>query len=139
MSDEVLELQPETSAVRVARRWVLQRLTDLGMTDVGDVAVLLTSELVTNVVLHAGTPMELSVRLDGPGVRVEVADHDAAPVRRLNYGVAATTGRGSLLLDRLATRWGSRPCDDGKVTWFALEPDEHAAIPGDGDGSSATG
>jgi len=85
---------------------------------------LLTSEVVTNAVLHAGTPAEVTVRADGAGVRVEVADGATAPpVRRLGYSRTATTGRGCLLLDGMATRWGWTPLAAGKVTWFVVEPE----------------
>ncbi len=119
-----LALEAEASAVSRGRRWVVQRVRELGLDDLEDTVALLTSEVITNAVLHAGTPAEVTVRTEGAGVRVEVADGSAAPpVRRLGYSRTATTGRGCLLLDRLATRWGWTPLSDGKVTWFVLEPE----------------
>ena len=117
-----LALEPEATAASRGRRWVAQRVRDLGLADLEDTVALLTSEVVTNAVLHAGTPAEVTVRTDGAGVRVEVADGSATPpVRRLGYSRTSTTGRGCLLLDRLATRWGWAPLADGKVTWFVVE------------------
>lgn len=121
-----LALEPEASAASRGRRWVVQRVRELGLADLEDTVALLTSEVVTNAVLHAGTPAEVSVRTDGAGVRVEVVDGSTTPpLRRLGYSRTSTTGRGCLLLDRLATRWGWAPLSDGKVTWFVveLEPD----------------
>lgn len=117
-----LALEPEASAASQGRRWVVQRVRELDLVDLVDTVALLTSEVVTNAILHAGTPVEVTVRAEGAGVRVEVADGSATPpVRRLLYSRTSTTGRGCVLLDQLATRWGWAPLYDGKVTWFVVE------------------
>lgn len=124
MSDTAaLSLAPQAVAPRTARRWACERALELGVPDLADDVALLTTEVVTNAVLHAGTPVTVSVRREGRGVRVEVRDGSrVAPSRRLAYSRTATTGRGSMLLDQLATRWGSTVEPDGKVVWFVVEP-----------------
>ena len=87
-------------------------------------AVLLTSELVTNAVLHGLTPVTVLVSDDGVRVRVEVADGRPGPLSLPSEGPAADriSGRGLGIVDHLADRWGCRPQQDpaGKVVWFEL-------------------
>jgi anti-sigma regulatory factor (Ser/Thr protein kinase) len=90
-------------------------------------AVLLTSELVANVVRHVGT--DLTVEVDeGPPVRIGVRD-GLAPTDELRSLVAqpiwpaaaATSGRGLRLLHELAARVGlDEVPGGGKVVWFEL-------------------
>lgn len=84
-------------------------------------AELLVSELVSNTVLHtSGAPL-VEVRLTDDLVRVEVYDTDASMPRRRVPDADSPGGRGLLLLDRIASRWGADPVDDGKVVWFELD------------------
>ena len=85
-------------------------------------AELLTSEIVTNVVKHAGGMITIVVECDARKLSVAVADDspDQPVVRR-----SATTdlgGRGMQLVDRLAARWGCKPRADGtgKIVWFRI-------------------
>jgi anti-sigma regulatory factor (Ser/Thr protein kinase) len=88
-------------------------------------AILLTSELVSNVVLHARTEVELTVRRDAGVVRVEVGDHNPAamPIVK-DYDRTAVTGRGLQLVAALADRWGVETSDVGKVVWFEIALEE---------------
>lgn len=89
---------------------------------VADVALLLTSEIVTNAILYAGSEIELVVEVSGGVVRVEVVDanEDAPRVRRVD--ITATSGRGLALVDALASSWGvERIPSDGKRVWFEVE------------------
>jgi anti-sigma regulatory factor (Ser/Thr protein kinase) len=85
--------------------------------------VLLTSELVSNVVLHARTPVELTVRSAQGVLRVEVGDHSPQLPIVKDYDRTAVTGRGLQLVAALADRWGVEPSDNGKVVWFEIELD----------------
>lgn len=83
--------------------------------------LLCISELVTNAVLHARSPVQLHVMREGNTVRVRVHDNDPTiPVLR-NPSVDATTGRGLYLLDRLASTWGVESETTGKVVWFTMD------------------
>ncbi len=53
-------------------------------------------------------------------MRVEVADHDPALPVQQHPPAEAVTGRGLLIVDALATRWGVEPAADGKTVWFEL-------------------
>jgi anti-sigma regulatory factor (Ser/Thr protein kinase) len=79
---------------------------------------LLGTELVTNALLHAGTPATITVRYEGDRVRVEVRDPSSTPPRPRTPRPDRVGGRGLWLVERLAHRWGTRPDGDGKVVWF---------------------
>lgn len=115
-----MECQPEPSSARAARELVAAALAAWEMDDLVEVAQLLTSELVTNVVLHAKTAFQVAVEAEPPVARVEV--HDAVehlPVRA-PAPLESEHGRGLMLVEALASQWGSRVADGGKVVWFSL-------------------
>jgi anti-sigma regulatory factor (Ser/Thr protein kinase) len=87
----------------------------------GEDLLLCVSEVVTNAILHAGTPPHLRVSQVGDTVRVEVADADQRrPVMSADDPLA-TSGRGLRILDQLAARWGSIPTGPGKAVWFEFD------------------
>jgi anti-sigma regulatory factor (Ser/Thr protein kinase) len=122
----MLELRATLSAnpeqVAEARRLVAGYLAERGDDD-GEVAVLLTSELVTNAILYGRAPLELRAQADGAALRVEVHDLDptSPPVLRHDVDLVEIGGRGLQLVDTLADRWGWAENDYGKVVWFELD------------------
>jgi len=115
-----ITLQPEPSSAGEARVFVADHARDVCPAEMAEVAVLLTSELVTNVIVHAGTPMRLSVDVDADAVRVALADGaPRTPVRRAAEGTRLT-GRGMHLVESLATHWGVDPTPAGKTVWFEV-------------------
>ncbi len=96
-------------------RWNLRQLADPGM--------LLTSELVTNAVRHAGTGMRLTIsRIGADRVRVAVTDHaPGVSVRVRDANDDAEGGRGLFLVEHLSAGWGSAVDDTGKTIWFELQ------------------
>lgn len=121
-----IQLPPDATSAAEARRFVTQLLGTWHCDDelVSSVA-LLTTELVTNSVLHAGSPLDVTVRLTGSALRVEVRDeHETLPAAR-PYATDAMTGRGLRLVEAVASRWGAEPRTDGgpgKVVWFEIAP-----------------
>ena len=107
---------------RAARRFVTQALTALDDDDLADTITLLVSELVTNAVIHAGSGVEVLVRLTSNAARIEVTDASAdAPIRR-DATSEEDSGRGLALVGSLARRWGIRPAEGGgKTVWFEVE------------------
>ncbi|HVE98594.1 MAG TPA: ATP-binding protein [Mycobacteriales bacterium] len=87
-----------------------------------EAACLLATELVTNAVLHAGTPMELVLEADADHLRVEVVDGaEHMPVTRsYRSEPLGITGRGLSLVRSIAKTWGVTPCEPGKSVWFEL-------------------
>lgn len=110
--------------VREARAFVAKALGDLrsGLED----AVLLTSELVTNAVMHsasrcAGGTVTVQITESAGGVRVEVADAGSdlgTPVVRGD--VYASDGHGLFLVQTLSDQWGYLRDDGGTTVWFWL-------------------
>jgi len=110
--------------VREARAFVAKALGDLhpGLAD----AVLLTSELVTNAVMHSGShcpggTITVQVTESAGGVRVEVADAGSdlsAPVVRGD--AYASDGHGLFLVQTLSDQWGYLRDDSGTTVWFHL-------------------
>jgi anti-sigma regulatory factor (Ser/Thr protein kinase) len=125
-----LTLAARPDSIRAARRFVTEALRDAGESE-RSTAVLLTSELVTNVLKH--TDSEVRVSLDvGPPIRVEVHDGVAATEAfekmlaeaPVPVEASAVGGRGIELVHRLASRIGLNNDDEGgKVVWFELTPE----------------
>ena len=115
-----LRLDANLLAPRRARQFLRRRLDGVLRGSRLDTALLLANEVVTNAVRHARPPIQLTVRVVGNMVRVEVTDGspDLPSVRPA--GPAAPFGRGLPLLDALAEAWGADPCGPGKVVWFTL-------------------
>jgi len=84
-------------------------------------AQVIASELVTNAVVHAGTPIDFSVRLSGSDLHVAVQDRDSRPARIVGFvEESAEGGRGLVLVDALARAWGSMPGSAGKTVWATV-------------------
>jgi anti-sigma regulatory factor (Ser/Thr protein kinase) len=115
-----LGLTAAPESVGEGRRFVRSTLEGWGHDALVDTASLLVSELVTNAVLHARTAPTVVVRLAAQLVRVEVIDGSNLVPRAKPYGVESSTGRGLLLVDRLAAAWGTEIRSAGKVVWFEL-------------------
>ena len=111
------------SSVREARGIVVDELRAAGCAgDAIDDARLLTSELVTNAVRHAGSATYgLTVRVGGGILRVGVTDGDTAlPADPERPADGAESGRGMWLLDLIARKWGVDASPIGKCVWFEL-------------------
>jgi serine phosphatase RsbU (regulator of sigma subunit)/anti-sigma regulatory factor (Ser/Thr protein kinase) len=124
------DFDPEPSAAAAARRFVRETLISGGLSGDDDVvtdAVLLASELVTNAVVHAGTPVQLTCKLNGTNVEVSVLDrHPARVIPDLPSATAVAdrpSGRGLLLPAALSSSWGVTYAAAAKAIWFRLGPD----------------
>ncbi|MFJ9823181.1 SpoIIE family protein phosphatase [Streptomyces sp. NPDC101160] len=117
--------QADPQGLSDARAAVGQALVDWGMPELADDAELLTGELLVNVLLHTegGAVLTLEV-LPEPvrRVRLSVQDRSSAWPRRRTPGEAATSGRGLLLMDAIAARWGVEPRGEGKAVWCEIGP-----------------
>jgi anti-sigma regulatory factor (Ser/Thr protein kinase) len=124
--------QPEPAAAAAARRFVRDTLESWVATGSGDDgnglvddAVLLTSELVTNAVVHAGTPVHVTCKLAAGGVEVAVRDSQPAslvpePPENEHIPAERTSGRGLLLPAALASAWGVTYGQTAKAVWFRI-------------------
>jgi serine phosphatase RsbU (regulator of sigma subunit)/anti-sigma regulatory factor (Ser/Thr protein kinase) len=108
-------------------------LAQAGLSDLMDEALLLTTELSTNGVIHAGTELDVEVVADPDGLTVTVTDYKGGPVEPSlstpdprapvprQPDELAEHGRGLLLVDRFATSWGTTHNSNGKGVWFRLD------------------
>jgi anti-sigma regulatory factor (Ser/Thr protein kinase) len=110
--------------VRETRAFVAKALGELHPSL--DTAVLLTSELVTNAVMHSssrcmGGSISVVIMETGGGLRIEVADEGSelsSPVVRGD--VYASDGHGLFLVQTLSDQWGYLRDDSGTTVWFWL-------------------
>jgi anti-sigma regulatory factor (Ser/Thr protein kinase) len=117
--ERTLSLKPVPAAARLARAWVeslLEGWPQAGRRN----ASLVVSELVTNAVLHARTPIVLSGGMEGGRARFEVHDEQrGAPVVK-PYALDSITGRGMALVNMLVDDWGVTPSATGKAVWCVV-------------------
>ena len=113
-------LPPHASSVGEARRLVRAELIETGREDLIDAAELLVSEVVTNALVHAGTPIEVTAQVGGTGLRVEIGDGSPHLPAPRHHATMAGTGRGLRLLQQMVDSWGAYPYADGKIVWFEL-------------------
>ena len=118
-------LSADHNSPGLARVAVRSALQEAGLGAVLDEALLLTTELVTNSVVHAGTEVDLEIIAGGGSVTVSVLDFKAGPLLGTPPGADAADlaerGRGLYLVDALAAAWGTLHFADGKGVWFRLD------------------
>ncbi|MEV0181730.1 ATP-binding protein [Streptomyces sp. NPDC050625] len=127
-----LILRDRSAVVTRCRDFTAETLADWGWLNVHTIearervedVLLLVSEVVTNACLHAGGPEELVLRQDGGRLRIEVSDGCPEHPRAQEYrSPALPGGHGLMVLERLATAWGSEAKADptrGKVVWVEV-------------------
>ncbi|QIG44971.1 SpoIIE family protein phosphatase [Nocardioides anomalus] len=120
-----LVLEDADTAPTQARDAVRRHLEDVGVTtrEVVEDALLVTSELVTNAVLHAEAPVELRLVSSRTELRIEVHDREASQPLRRSPDLDDEHGRGLTIVAALSTHWGTRPSGSGKVVWAVLDAD----------------
>lgn len=121
---EVRTFPADQVSARSARHFAVERSRAFGASiDTADTIALLTSELVTNAVIHARTDVHLSVvRRDGR-IRVCVSDENTRMPTPAVAPIDATSGRGLLLVQSAAAAWGVETTSEGKTIWFELDVD----------------
>jgi PAS domain S-box-containing protein len=114
-------LPPAPESARRARRFVTDVVTTVGAHEFLDTAALLTSELVTNGIVHAHTELQVVVEATADWVRVEVIDGNPMLPARRGYDEQAQTGRGLEMVELLASDFGMESLEnDAKRMWFRL-------------------
>jgi serine phosphatase RsbU (regulator of sigma subunit)/anti-sigma regulatory factor (Ser/Thr protein kinase) len=125
-------------SVAESRWFVRGELEAWGAADLVDRAILMTSELVTNAVVHAGTPVEVRLRLDDSRLRLEV--QDLHPLRTLEPTLTrpvddAEHGRGLLITSAVSSSWGVVYTDAVKRVWVEIDREVNPGLsPGEVDG-----
>ncbi len=93
--------------------------------------VLVVSELATNAVEHARTPLTVALDRDADGVRVRVRDHSPDPPVVRSTEDDPRRGWGLRMITEVAS-WGWEPHPDGKTVWATIQqsvPRLHAVRP----------
>ncbi len=117
----IAELGSGPREVSRARRALARALDQWGVGgDSADVAILLTSELVTNAIRHGAAPILLSAGFQASSLRVEVQDRVDGGVEMHDPDLDDEDGRGLQLVDVLADQWGWISHQRGKQVWFVL-------------------
>jgi hypothetical protein len=118
LSDQLL---PTPGAARHARDMVTEACAMADLAELIGPAGLVADELVANGVEHAGTLMTLRIISRAHYLHLAVGDGSPDPPRLPPLPPpTAPRGRGLILVDAIATRWGWQPSSEGKVVWATL-------------------
>lgn len=121
----VHDVPPDPAGVGDARRFLRRTLHHWGVDeDTTYTAELCLSELVTNAIMHTQAGCGVRVLLDQGILTTTVRDYGAQDTTSVEEAddPLQTHGRGLLLVDALANRWGSELDSAGTAVWFVLEP-----------------
>jgi anti-sigma regulatory factor (Ser/Thr protein kinase) len=107
------------TSARTAREFVVRAVAGLGRSDalLVDRVALVTSELVTNAIIHARTEIRLVVRVDSRSIWIEVLDGTTTLPQPARAGPSDTSGRGLAMVAALADEWGVTETEGGKKVW----------------------
>jgi anti-sigma regulatory factor (Ser/Thr protein kinase) len=118
---ETIDLPPEPASTPTARHFVANALVDGDLDErLREVALLLTSEVVTNAVIHARTEIRVSVDVRPSALRIEVSDGYPEMPPAVRQSRDSSGGRGLLMVERLASSWGVDVSSTGKTIWFEM-------------------
>ncbi|MCZ4121318.1 ATP-binding protein [Streptomyces sp. H39-S7] len=125
LREDTLHYTPYPGSVTLARRRTARLVAEWGYPELAGDAALLLSELATNAILHgcvAERLFEVRLALSARVLRVSVRDgRENAHPRSRCPGPDDQFGRGLLLVQALAARWGVRPGPGGKEVWCELD------------------
>jgi CheY-like chemotaxis protein/anti-sigma regulatory factor (Ser/Thr protein kinase) len=115
---DTLELPRELTSVRLARRFVADRLRTWGLEALLDDALLVTSELTANAITHAGSACRIRLALNDTALRIDVVDGGEGTPEPQPPSATEEHGRGLHLVAAMTTAWGLEEVPgDGKVVW----------------------
>ena len=117
-SDQVAtwDLPADPAIVANARKQVAERLASWGLHDAAFVTGLVVSELVTNAIRHAESPIQLRLIRDRTLI-CEVSDGSSTAPHLRRARAFDESGRGLFLVSHLTQRWGTRQTPHGKTIW----------------------
>jgi serine phosphatase RsbU (regulator of sigma subunit)/anti-sigma regulatory factor (Ser/Thr protein kinase) len=128
----------DPEALTEARHMIRAAVRAWGAGERADEIELVADELITNALMHTEGAAIVTLRvLTGPDrrLRAEIEDSSSALPRRREAGESGVSGRGLLLVDRLADVWGVEARGGGKCVWCEfLVPDRAASDRGAPDG-----
>jgi PAS domain S-box-containing protein len=120
------DLPAEPAVVAEARARTVRQLAAWGLEELSFITELLVSELVTNAIRHAQSPIQLRLIMDGV-LSCEVSDGGSTAPHLRRADRYDEGGRGLMLVAQLAERWGTRHTRTGKTIW-AQQPLPRPAV-----------
>ncbi len=115
---------PVPEAVAAARGFVADALQHAHVDLLVD-AGLVTSEIVTNAVLHGLSAFRVHVHTAADRVRITVEDAVPGAVVPRLADPDALDGRGLVIVEALSTQWGCEVSTEGKAVWAELAADRN--------------
>ncbi|MET9802513.1 SpoIIE family protein phosphatase [Streptomyces sp. NPDC006368] len=112
--------QGDPEALRSSRHMIRAAVRAWGAGARADDVELVADELITNALTHTDGGAIVTLRMlagHERRLRVEVDDRSSALPRRREAGESGVSGRGLLLVDRLADVWGVESRGSGKCVW----------------------
>jgi PAS domain S-box-containing protein len=110
------DLPADPAIVAYARKQAAVTLCGWGLDDAAFITGLVVSELVTNAIRHAESPIQLRLIRDRTLI-CEVSDGSSTAPHLRRARALDEDGRGLLLISRLTQRWGTRQAAHGKTIW----------------------
>ncbi|ROQ94748.1 PAS domain S-box-containing protein [Streptomyces sp. 2132.2] len=110
----------DPEALVAARHMIGAAVRAWGARERADEIELVADELIVNALMHTEGPAIVTLRVlagHERRLRVEVEDRSSALPRRREAGESGVSGRGLMLVDRLADVWGVEPRGSGKCVW----------------------
>ncbi|MDK1472806.1 ATP-binding protein [Streptomyces sp. 549] len=125
LREDRLDYTPFAGSVQLARRRAARLVCEWGHAELAGDTALLVSELAANALLHGcvrGRFFRVRLLLTASVVRVEVTDpRGERAVRLREAGDEDMSGRGLVIVDALASRWGVLPRTVGKTVWAEID------------------
>lgn len=117
---------PVAGGARAGRHWAREHVQQLDRSarapETVDAVLLTVSELITNAHTHAHADAQLVLSWDSRCLHVSVSDSSTDPPRLRPHDSAATSGRGMVLIDALASGWQTRLGPLGKTVTACFCP-----------------
>lgn len=108
---------PVPRAIPALRRFVSGTLRSWGEDHLVADAILVTSEMATNAINHADSPFHASLVRAAGIVRISIEDAGPGKATQRTADPDDLSGRGLLIVETLAARWGHGDLPAGKVVW----------------------
>jgi DNA-binding NarL/FixJ family response regulator len=120
-TEATIDLPHELTSVATARRFVSQQVTDWQAQQILADAVLVTSELTTNAITHAGSSCRIRLSLTPAALRIDVIDVGSGTPEPQLADLTSEHGRGLGMVAAVAAAWGTETLPgEGKLVWAEL-------------------
>ncbi|MEV6837803.1 SpoIIE family protein phosphatase [Streptomyces sp. NPDC051133] len=114
------DVPADPAAVAVLRARATRQVQEWGLGELAMTTELIVSELVTNAIRYAASPVRLRLLRDSR-LTCEVSDSSGTAPRLRHARSTDEGGRGLFLVAQLAHRWGARHTGEGKIIWAEQE------------------